>query len=76
MQDLRDSQQYQKNKNAKVSFPKFNLIIFFITYKPLIYKSILVLSICCVLFFPKVIAMIISTWVNNFIGTLVHNINL
>jgi len=73
MQDLRQSNNTERKGFA---VPKFNIVIFLITNKPLIRRIFIYSIILTTLIFPSQVATVISNWVNSFIGTLVHNIDL
>jgi hypothetical protein len=73
MIDLRDDKKVIERKRGW-SIPKFNIILFLITYKSNILKVIGFLLVCLVLFMPLETASVIAGWVNRFVGTLVNKI--
>lgn len=75
MIDLRDDKKVVENKKGW-SIPRFNIILFIITYRYNILKFIGFLIVCLILFMPFETASVIAGWINSFIGTLKNKINL
>lgn len=72
MQDLRQNNTERKG----FSVPKFNLLLFLITYKSLIKKILIYSAIVVALISPTQVATLIANWINCFLGTLINDIKL
>ena len=70
MKDLRET------LNAKKLKSNFSLINWIIKNKKTIIIIILILLVLNILFNPVKTATVVSNWINDFIGTLIHNTKL
>jgi hypothetical protein len=74
MQDLRQKEAAKiPDKKSKLKFPDENLTK---KYLILSIKLLLFILLFFVLFYPTDTAMIITNWINKFVGTLVKNIHI
>lgn len=70
MLDLREKQKpnYQQTRFS-------NLLQFIKIKKPIIKYSLILIGLLMIIF-PEQSALILSNWINKFIGTIINNINL
>lgn len=68
MIDLRQNNQPRESKVSK--------LLSLMSFKNPIYKWILIGAGLLMIIFPKESALILSHWINNFVGTLIETINL
>lgn len=55
---------------------QFDIIKWFQKNKPYFYKTFIIIGLYFILFKPIQSASVISNWINQFIGTLINNINI
>jgi hypothetical protein len=55
---------------------QFDIIKWFQKNKPYFYKTFIIIGLYFILFKPIHSASVISNWINQFVGTLINNINI
>ena len=66
----------RENKEGIKPSKKFNIFYFLLRYKMEILYIIITLILGNIIFNPINTANVLSNWVNNFIGTFLHNIKI
>lgn len=66
----------RENKDISKPTKKFNIFYFLLRYKMEIVYIIITILLANVIFNPINTANVLSNWVNNFIGTFLHNIKI